>query len=57
MLLYEVYLINQRYTCGAYKTLEQAINMARKTGFQCNIFRSNNPFKIVKTICPIGGTR
>ena len=56
-MLYEVYLINHRYTCGAYKTLEQAINMAHKTGFQCNIFRSNNPFKIIKTICPIGGTR
>ena len=56
-MLYEVYLINQRYTCGAYKTLEQAINMARKTGFQCNIFRSNNPFKPIKYVCPIGGTR
>ena len=57
MLLYEVYLINQRYTCGAYKTLEQAIKMARKTGFQCMIFRSNNPFKSIKYVCPIGGTR
>ena len=57
MLLYEVYLINQRYTCGAYKTLEQAIKMARKTGFQCNIFRANDPFTILKTVCPIGGIR
>ncbi len=57
MLLYEVYLSNQRYTGGAYKTLEQAIKMARKTGFQCNIFRANDPFTIIKTICPIGGTR
>jgi len=56
-MLYEVYLINQRYTCGAYKTLEQAIKMARKTGFQCNIFCSNNPFKIVKHVCPIGGVK
>ena len=57
MLLYEVYLINQRYTCGAYKTLEQAIKMARKTGFQCNIFRANDPFTILKSVCPIGGIR
>lgn len=54
---FEVFLINHGYTCGAYSTLEQAVKMARKTGFQCNIFRTNNPFTIVKTVCPIGGTR
>ncbi len=56
-MLYEVYLVNQRYTCGAYKTLEQAIKMAKKTGFQCNIFKSNDPFNVIKFVCPIGGIR
>jgi len=54
---YQVFLTNFGYTCASAKTLEEAIRKARKTGFQCNIFRADNPFKVVKTVCPIGGTR
>jgi len=45
---YEVFLTNFGYTCASAKTLEEAVRKARKTGFQCNIFRSNDPFKVVK---------
>jgi len=54
---YEVFLTNFGYTCASAKTLEEAVRKARKTGFQCNIFCADNPFKVVKTVCPIGGTR
>lgn len=55
--MFEVFLTNFGYTCATASTLEEAIKKARKTGFQCNIFRSNDPFKVIKTVCPIGGTR
>lgn len=56
-MLYEVFLMNQNYTCGAFNTLDKAIKKARKTGFQCMIFRSDNPFKPIKYVCPVGGTK
>ena len=37
--LYEVFLVNHGYVCGAYKTLKDAIKMAKKTGFECSIFK------------------
>ena len=52
---YQVFLINHGYTCASAVTLEEAIRKARKTGFQCNIFRSTDPFTIVKTVCPLKG--
>ena len=55
--MFEVFLTNFGYTCATASTLEEAIKNARKTGIQCNIFRSNDPFKVIKTVCPIGGTR
>lgn len=54
---YDVWLVNFGYTCASASTMEEAVRKARKTGFQCNIFRSNDPFKIVKTVCPINGVR
>ena len=54
---YEVFLTNFGYTCASARTLDEAVRKARKTGFQCNIFRSTDPFKIVKTVCPINGVR
>ena len=32
---YEVFLTSFGYTCGATDTLEKAIKIAKKTGFQC----------------------
>ena len=55
--LYEVFLVNHGYVCGAYKTLEAAIKMAKKTGFQCSIFNSTDPFTPIKWVCPIGGVK
>lgn len=52
---YQVFLINQGYTCATAVTFEEAVRKARKTGFQCNIFRSTDPFTIVKTVCPLKG--
>tara|TARA_B100000902_G_scaffold190582_1_gene182182 strand:- start:3907 stop:4098 length:192 start_codon:yes stop_codon:yes gene_type:complete len=54
---YEVFLTNHGYTCAGASTLEQAIKIAKNTGFQCNIFKSNDPFTILKSVCPIGGIR
>ena len=34
-----------------------SIKIAKKTGYQCQIFLADNPFNIVKTVCPIGGAR
>ena len=36
---------------------EKAIKIAKKTGFQCQIFLADKPFDIIKTVCPIGGVR
>ena len=44
--LYEVFLVNHGYVCGAYKTLETAIKMAKKTGFQFAVYE-NFPNKMV----------
>ena len=54
---YEVFLTSFGYTCGATDTLAKAIKIAKKTGFQCQIFLADKPFDIVKTVCPIGGVR
>ena len=54
---YEVFLVNFGYVCGAYKTLETAIKMAKKTGFQCSIFKSTDPFTPIKWVSPIGGVK
>ena len=47
---YEVFLTSFGYTCGATDTLEKAIKIAKKTGFQCQIFLADKPFDIIKTV-------
>jgi len=37
-------------TIGHYKTLEEAIKAAKKLGIPAQIFRKDNPFKVVKWI-------
>ena len=44
-------------TIGTYTTLDKAVVASKKLGRTAQIFNTNNPFKIIKTICPIGGTR
>ena len=40
---YEVFLVNFGYVCGAAATLKEAKKIAKKTGFQCSIFKSTEP--------------
>ncbi len=54
---YEVFLTNFGYTCASARTLEEAVRKAKNTGFTCNIFQSDNPFQILKTVCPVQGVR
>ena len=42
---------------GHPNNAEKAIKIAKKTGFQCQIFLADKPFDIIKTVCPIGGVR
>ena len=51
---FDVFLINFGYVCGSYKTLKQAIKMGKKTGFQCSIFKSTEPFKPIAWVSPVG---
>ena len=51
---YEVFLTSFGYTCGATDTLEKAIKIAKKTGFQCSIFKSTEPFKPIAWVSPVG---
>ncbi len=51
--MYEVFLMNFGYTKSVHKTLDQAVKAAKKTGFQCTIFKSGNPFKILKFVSPV----
>ena len=37
MYKFDLFLINFGYVCGSYKTLEQAIKMGKKTGFQFSV--------------------
>ena len=48
---YEVYLINQGYVCAGTNTFEQAMKIAKNTGFECNIYsiNSNTPHQPVAT--------
>lgn len=52
---YEVFLMNFNYTCASAKTLDEAIRKAKKTGFNCCIYKSDNPFKIIKWVFAIRG--
>ena len=54
--MYEVFLTNMGYTHSSHRTLDSAIRKARSTGFTCHIFKQDNPFKILKTVCPIRGS-
>jgi hypothetical protein len=44
-------------TIGTYPTLDKAVVAAKKLGRTAQIFNTNNPFKVVKHVCPIGGVR
>jgi len=55
--MFDVFLVNFGYTHSSHKTLELAIKAAKKTGFQCSIFKSDNPFDLIKWVCPAGGGR
>lgn len=39
-------------TMSQHKTLAEAVAKARKYNHPCTIFRSNNPFEVVKWIFP-----
>lgn len=52
-MMYEVFLVNFGYTHSSHKTIEQAVKAAKKTGFQCSIFNSKNPFEVVRWVSPI----
>lgn len=51
--MYEVFLMNFGYTKSTHKTLDQAVKAAKKTGFQCTIFKSSDPFNVVKFVSPV----
>ena len=51
---YEVFLVNFGYVCGAAATLKEAKKIAKKTGFQCSIFKSTEPFKPIAWVSPVG---
>jgi hypothetical protein len=51
--MFEVFLVNFGYTKSNHSTLEQAVQAAKKTGFQCVIYKKNNPFKILKWVSPV----
>ena len=53
--MYEVFLMNFNYTCASAKTLDEAICKAKKTGFDCCIYKSDNPFKMIKWVFAIRG--
>lgn len=55
--MYDVYVNNSKYTLGTYSTLKKAINKAQSTGKVCSIFRTNNPFAIIKHVFPKGGIK
>jgi len=55
--MFEVFLINFGYTHSSHKTLAAAVKAAKKTGFQCSIFNSKNPFDLVQWVSPVGGGR
>ena len=38
-------------TTGTYPTLDKAVVAAKKLGRTAQIFNTNNPFKVVKTVC------
>jgi len=44
--MFDLFLINFGYVCGSYKTLDQAIKMGKKTGFQFSVYK-NFPNKLV----------
>ena len=46
MYKFDLFLINFGYVCGSYKTLDQAIKMGKKTGFQFSVYEIF-PFKLV----------
>ena len=54
---YEVYLINQGYVCAGVNTFEQAMKIAKNTGFECNIYaiNSSTPHQPVATTKVIQG--
>ena len=47
--MFDVFLINFGYVCGSYKTLEQAIEKGRTTGFEFTIYKNK---KMVWSIIP-----
>ena len=51
---FDVFLINFGYVCGAAATLKEAKKIAKKTGFQCSIFKSTEPFKPIAWVSPVG---
>ena len=52
---YDVFLVNFGYVASAgHKTLADAIKAAKKTGFQCSIFKSTEPFKPIAWVSPVG---
>ena len=55
--MFDVFLVNFGYTHSSHKTLEAAQKAAKKTGFAWRKFKSNNPFEVVKWVCPVGGMR
>ena len=51
--MYSVFLVNFGFTKSVHKTLDEAIKAARKTGYQCSIFKQSDPFTIVKWVSPV----
>tara|TARA_B100000212_G_C27363741_1_gene529375 strand:- start:101 stop:268 length:168 start_codon:yes stop_codon:yes gene_type:complete len=54
--MYSVFLVNFGFTKSVHKTLEEAVKAAKKTGFQCSIFKEGDPsFTVLKWVSPVGG--
>lgn len=51
---YDVFLINFGYTSASAKSFDEAIALAKKTGFQCSIINNSNK-SVVGSFCPING--
>jgi len=51
-LMFEVFMVNFGFTHSSHPTLEAAKKAAKKTGYQCTIFKKDNPFDIITWVFP-----
>ena len=50
--MFEVFMVNFGFTHSSHPTLKAAKKAAKKTGYQCTIFKRDNPFDIIAWVFP-----